>query len=163
MATKHPLSSDYDDPPIDPKRFRLGVSVQSHGIDTSPPLPPASSISFIPSGNLPVPVTESSGASLPLSSGSLSTLVNIVQGNIAAPSLSSSLWHMPTSDAKTVTLRQESEHVFPLTSDSSTSTPLAFSSYPHVSSPTHNQYLAVPPPLVSVFCASNIANRQLIC
>ena len=163
MATKRPPSSDFDDPPIDPKRFCPEGSVQSRGTKTSLPLPPASSTSIIPSVSPPVPVTESSSVSLPLSSGSLSIPVNVVQGTIAAPSLSSSLWHVPTLDPKIVTLRQESECVLPCTSDSSTSTTLASSSSPHLSSPTQSQYSAVPLSSVSVFPATNIANRQPIC
>ena len=70
---------------------------------------------------------------------------------------------MSTSNAKTVTLRQGSEHILPWTSDSFISTTLASSSSPHLSSPTQSQYSAVPLSSVSVFPATNIANRQPIC
>lgn len=110
MATKRPLSGDFDGAPMDPKRFCAeGPSslASSLGGTTLPPLPPVtSSPSTVSSLRFSVP------ASRPLFGVPVQPAANppithsIGQG--PPPPLNPSVWYMPTLHAGAITMQQES-------------------------------------------------------
>lgn len=166
MATKRPLSSDFDDVPRDQKRFC------SEGTPSMPVLSPESTLPLPPMTTAPgvcpvsFPVTASKPFSIPLHLASVSGPTTNVNNNIVQalpPSLNTSVQFMPTIHAGTVAMQQRSDPI--QSPDSASSSVLVLtSSPPLLHSPSSKLSTAVSlSSSVPMLSGANSGNRQPIC